>query len=126
MQAICNLEFEFFIFKFYKSILVYRALSSAIILNESLPYFFSYLLKNFGSFDVKPFFFLVLSAKDENEVALCVKELNASSFYPSMISLWVTDSFERKDMERDLLTKLIINLCKSRERLIGRVQLLQG
>ncbi|THU56279.1 hypothetical protein C4D60_Mb11t15610 [Musa balbisiana] len=66
------------------------------------------------------------SAKDENEVALCVKELNASSFYPSMISLWVTDSFERKDMERDLLTKLIINLCKSRERLIGRVQLLQG
>lgn len=69
---------------------------------------------------------MVLSAKDENEVALCVKELNASSFYPSMISLWVTDSFERKDTERDLLTKLIINLCNSRERLISRVQLLQG
>lgn len=56
MQAICNLEFEFFIFKFYKSILVYRALSAAIILNESLPYFFYYLLNNFGSFDLKLFY----------------------------------------------------------------------
>lgn len=46
------------------------------------------------------------SAKDEKEVALCVKDLNSPSFYPSMISLWVTDSFERKDKERDLWQSL--------------------
>ncbi|CAL9205831.1 unnamed protein product [Musa hybrid cultivar] len=66
------------------------------------------------------------SAKDENEVVLCIKELNAPSFYPTMISLWVSDSFERKDMERDLLAKLIINLCNSRDCLLSRAQLLQG
>ncbi|XP_064977166.1 eukaryotic translation initiation factor 4G-like isoform X1 [Musa acuminata AAA Group] len=66
------------------------------------------------------------SAKDENEVALCIKELNAPSFYPSVISLWVTDSFERKDAERDHLTELIINLCKSRDSLLNQEQLLQG
>ncbi|WOL09563.1 eukaryotic translation initiation factor 4G-like [Canna indica] len=66
------------------------------------------------------------SAKDENEVVLCVKELNAPIYFPSIISLWVTDSFERKDMERDLLSKLIVNLCKSRDNLLSQVQLLQG
>ncbi|URD89762.1 eukaryotic translation initiation factor [Musa troglodytarum] len=66
------------------------------------------------------------SAKDENEVVLCIKELNAPSFYPTMISLWVSDSFERKDVERDLLAKLIINLCNSRDCLLSRAQLLQG
>ncbi|XP_074571991.1 eukaryotic translation initiation factor 4G-like [Curcuma longa] len=66
------------------------------------------------------------SAKDEKEVALCIKELNAPDFFPSMISLWVTDSFERIDMERDLLAKLIINLCKSRDSLLSRAQLLHG
>ncbi|KAG6483855.1 eukaryotic translation initiation factor 4G-like isoform X2 [Zingiber officinale] len=66
------------------------------------------------------------SAKDEKEVALCIKELNAPSFYPSMISIWVTDSFERNSNERDLLVKLIINLCKSRDCLLSQSQLLQG
>ncbi|XP_074555569.1 eukaryotic translation initiation factor 4G-like isoform X2 [Curcuma longa] len=66
------------------------------------------------------------SAKDEEEVALCIKELNAPDFYPSMISLWVTDSFEKKDKERDLLAKLIINFCKSRDSLLSRAQLLNG
>ncbi|WOL09564.1 eukaryotic translation initiation factor 4G-like [Canna indica] len=66
------------------------------------------------------------SAKDDNEVVLCIKELNAPTFYPSIISLWITDSFERKDMERDLLSKLIINLSKSRDGLLNQVQLLDG
>ncbi|XP_020240923.1 eukaryotic translation initiation factor 4G [Asparagus officinalis] len=66
------------------------------------------------------------SAKDEKEVALCVKELNAPSFYPSMVSLWVTDSFERKDLERDLLATLLVNLCKSRDSLLSQNQLSQG
>ncbi|GFY90377.1 eukaryotic translation initiation factor 4G [Actinidia rufa] len=58
---------------------------------------------------------LMPSAKDEKEVAQCVKDLNSPGYYPTMISIWVTDSFERKDMERDLLAKLLINLSKSRE-----------
>ncbi|PKI75275.1 hypothetical protein CRG98_004315 [Punica granatum] len=43
-----------------------------------------------------------------------------------MVSLWVTDSFERKDMERDLLTKLLINLCKPQDGMLTQVQLIQG
>ncbi|CAN4125996.1 unnamed protein product [Withania somnifera] len=66
------------------------------------------------------------SAKDEKEVALCLKDLNSPSFYPSMISLWVTDSFERKDMERDLLAKLIIDLTMSRDVALSHDQLIQG
>lgn len=66
------------------------------------------------------------SAKDEKEVALCIKELNAPTFYPSMISIWVTDSFERKDMERDLLAKLLVNLTKSHEALLNQDQLVRG
>ncbi|KAJ8573417.1 hypothetical protein K7X08_009928 [Anisodus acutangulus] len=66
------------------------------------------------------------SVKDEKEVALCVKDLNSPSFYPSMISLWVTDSFERKDMERDLLAKLIIDLSNSRDVAISQDQLVKG
>ncbi|XP_059651673.1 eukaryotic translation initiation factor 4G-like isoform X2 [Cornus florida] len=66
------------------------------------------------------------SAKDEKEVALCVKELNSPSFYPSMVSIWVTDSFERKDAERDHLAKLLINLTKSREVTLSTDQLIKG
>ncbi|KAJ6804529.1 eukaryotic translation initiation factor 4G-like [Iris pallida] len=66
------------------------------------------------------------SAKDEEEVILCIKELKSPSFYPSMVSLWVTDSFERKDKERDLLAKLLVNLCKSRDNLLRQNQLVQG
>ncbi|XP_017218527.1 eukaryotic translation initiation factor 4G [Daucus carota subsp. sativus] len=66
------------------------------------------------------------SAKDEKEVALCVKDLNAPSFYPSMIYLWISDSFERKDMERDLLAKLLINLAKPQDALLSQPQLVEG
>ncbi|KAL3833033.1 hypothetical protein ACJIZ3_007769 [Penstemon smallii] len=66
------------------------------------------------------------SARDVNEVALCIKDLNTPNFHPSMISLWVTDSFERKDVERSLLTKLLINLTKLRDGLISEDQLIKG
>ncbi|KAJ0112770.1 hypothetical protein Patl1_00050 [Pistacia atlantica] len=66
------------------------------------------------------------SARDEKEVALCIKDLNSPSFHPSMVSLWVTDSFERKDMERDLLAKLLVNLAKSRDSMLSPVQLVKG
>ncbi|KAL6565829.1 hypothetical protein OROHE_004884 [Orobanche hederae] len=66
------------------------------------------------------------SARDENEVALCIKDLNTPGFYPSMISIWLTDSFERKDKERDLLTSLLINLTKTRDAMISEDQLIKG
>lgn len=66
------------------------------------------------------------SAKDEKEISLCIKDLNSPSFYPSMISLWVSDSFERKDLERDLLAKLLINLTRSQECMLSPVDLIKG
>ncbi|KAK3007743.1 hypothetical protein RJ639_015087 [Escallonia herrerae] len=71
-------------------------------------------------------YFHASSAKDEKEVALCIKDLNSPTFYPSMISIWVTDSFERKDMERDLLAKLLINLAKSHDGMLNQDQLIKG
>ncbi|KAJ0961829.1 hypothetical protein J5N97_029657 [Dioscorea zingiberensis] len=66
------------------------------------------------------------SAKDDEEVVLCIKELNSTNFYPTMISLWITDSFERKDMERDLLARLLVKLNKSQEHVLSETQLIQG
>ncbi|KAL6656755.1 hypothetical protein ACP70R_004535 [Stipagrostis hirtigluma subsp. patula] len=66
------------------------------------------------------------TAKDEKEVALCIEELNAPSFYPSVVSLWVNDSFERKDMERELLAKLLVSLCNGRHNLLSKRQLIDG
>ncbi|XP_076892577.1 eukaryotic translation initiation factor 4G-like isoform X2 [Bidens hawaiensis] len=66
------------------------------------------------------------SARDEKEVALCIKELNAPGFHPSMISIWVTDSFERKDTDRELLAKLLINLTKSQEGILSQDSLVRG
>ncbi|PKI75271.1 hypothetical protein CRG98_004311 [Punica granatum] len=43
-----------------------------------------------------------------------------------MVSLWVADSFERKDLERDLLTKLLINLSKPQDRILSHGQLIEG
>ncbi|RLM73499.1 hypothetical protein C2845_PM15G16160 [Panicum miliaceum] len=65
-------------------------------------------------------------AKDKHEVVLCMKEFNAPSFYPSLVSLWINDSFERKDLERELLATLLVFLCKSQENLLSRQQLLHG
>ncbi|KAK4269854.1 hypothetical protein QN277_022959 [Acacia crassicarpa] len=66
------------------------------------------------------------SARDVKEVALCVSDLKSPSYHPSMISLWVTDSFERKDLERDLLAKLLVTLTKSYDGTLSQAQLIQG
>ncbi|XP_028777983.1 eukaryotic translation initiation factor 4G isoform X1 [Neltuma alba] len=66
------------------------------------------------------------SARDVKEVAQCVKDLKSPSYHPSMISLWVTDSFERKDTERDLLAKLLVSLTKSQDGTLSQAQLIQG
>ncbi|XP_027927370.1 eukaryotic translation initiation factor 4G-like isoform X2 [Vigna unguiculata] len=66
------------------------------------------------------------SARDVNEVVLCIKDLNSPSFHASMVSLWVTDSFERKDTERDLLAQLLVKLVKSQDGPLGQAQLIKG
>ncbi|TYI67713.1 hypothetical protein E1A91_D08G037700v1 [Gossypium mustelinum] len=66
------------------------------------------------------------SARDEKEVALCIKDLNSQNFHPTMIALWVTDSFERKDMERHLLAKLLANLARSHDGVLSQDQLVKG
>ncbi|XAR63295.1 hypothetical protein NMG60_11023182 [Bertholletia excelsa] len=66
------------------------------------------------------------SVKDEKEVTLCIKDLNAPGFYPSMISIWVVDSFERKETERDLLSKLLINLSRPRDGMLNQDHLVKG
>ncbi|CAH2063427.1 unnamed protein product [Thlaspi arvense] len=66
------------------------------------------------------------SARDEKEIGLCMKDMNSPAFHPTMISLWVTDSFERKDKERDLLAKLLVNLVKSDDKALTDVQLAKG
>ncbi|XP_017636079.1 eukaryotic translation initiation factor 4G-like isoform X1 [Gossypium arboreum] len=66
------------------------------------------------------------SARDEKEVALCIKDLNSSSFHPTMIALWVTDCFERKDIERDLLAKLLVNLTRSHDGVLSQAELVKG
>jgi hypothetical protein len=70
--------------------------------------------------------FCLGSAKDEKEVVLCIEELNAPNFYPFLVSLWVNDSFERKDMERELLAKLLVSLCSGRHNLLSKQQLSDG
>ncbi|XP_012437563.1 eukaryotic translation initiation factor 4G isoform X1 [Gossypium raimondii] len=66
------------------------------------------------------------SARDEKEVVLCIKDLNSTSFHPTMIALWVTDCFERKDMERDLLAKLLVNLTRSHDGVLSQAELIKG
>ncbi|GMH21630.1 hypothetical protein Nepgr_023472 [Nepenthes gracilis] len=67
----------------------------------------------------------VSSAKDEKEVALCVKDLNAPSFYPQVLSAWAADSFDRKDQERDMLAKPPVSLSKS-DGTFNPAQLIEG
>ncbi|KAG5223455.1 eukaryotic translation initiation factor [Salix suchowensis] len=79
-------------------------------------------LRDMSMATIKEFY----SARDEKEVALCIKDLNSPSFHPSMISLWVTDSFERKDMERNLLAKLLVSLARSQNGILDSNQLIKG
>ncbi|XVE76803.1 hypothetical protein DITRI_Ditri13aG0009700 [Diplodiscus trichospermus] len=80
------------------------------------------LLREMSMAAIKEFY----SARDEKEVSLCIRDLNSPSFHPTMIALWVTDSFERKDMERDLLAKLLVNLTRSNDGVLSQVQLVEG
>ncbi|CAA7406737.1 unnamed protein product [Spirodela intermedia] len=66
------------------------------------------------------------SAKDEKELTLCVQELSPPSSYPSVVSLWISDSFERKDGDRDSLSQLLVQLSKPHHGLLSQTQLSEG
>lgn len=70
--------------------------------------------------------YTIFSARDVNEVAQCIKDLNSPNFHPSMVSIWVIDSFERKNTERDLLAKLLVKLGKSQDGLLTQTQFIEG
>ncbi|MCD7470730.1 hypothetical protein HAX54_010826 [Datura stramonium] len=65
------------------------------------------------------------SAVDEDEVALRIGELNSPSFLPMMLAIWVNDSFQRKERDRDLLARLLISLTKSKV-VVDTKQLIEG
>lgn len=66
------------------------------------------------------------SAHDLKEAAQCVEDLRAPKFYPTMVCTWIGLSFEKKDLERELLAKLLINLQKSEPFLLKQDQICQG
>lgn len=81
-----------------------------------------FIEKHFGEFQL----LFLCSARDEKEIGLCMKDINSPAYHPTMISLWVTDSFERKDKERELLAKLLVNLVKSSDNALTEIQLVKG
>lgn len=66
------------------------------------------------------------SVKDKDEAALCMDELKAPWFHSNMVSQWVTDSFDRNNVERDLLAKLLIYICDKKPNLLSHEQLFTG
>ncbi|XP_057822607.1 eukaryotic translation initiation factor 4G [Cryptomeria japonica] len=66
------------------------------------------------------------SVRDMDEAALCVNDLKSAWFHSDMVSQWVIDSFDRKDVERDLLSKLLVHLHKRKPAILNREQLIRG
>lgn len=110
-----------------------KGIQMPVVLTVGMVVIYSLVIYNIDSIGHSVVFIDILneshsnfSARDEKEVELCIRDMNAPSFHPSMVSLWVTDSFERKDMERDVLTKLLVNLTKSRDGVLNQAQLIKG
>lgn len=66
------------------------------------------------------------SVRDMKEATLCVSELKSPWYHPTLVSLWILDSFDRKDLERDGLGDLFIHLCKTEPSLLSQEQLMKG
>jgi len=64
--------------------------------------------------------------RDLKEAAFCVDDLKAPLFHSTMVSLWMLDSFVRKDVQVDLLGNLLTHLCKSEPFLLNQGQLTEG
>ncbi|KAJ7520114.1 hypothetical protein O6H91_20G066900 [Diphasiastrum complanatum] len=66
------------------------------------------------------------SARDLKEAAQCVDDLKAPQFHSRMVSIWVSDTLEKKDIERDCLVGLLIYLRRMERPLLTREHLVQG
>lgn len=66
------------------------------------------------------------SVGDLREAALCVEELKAPRHHPTMVSLWVSESLEKKDVQRELLVKLLLHLHNSEPALLTQGHLTKG
>lgn len=64
--------------------------------------------------------------RDLKEAAVCVDELKTPKFHPTMISMWLSDALEKKDVERELVMKLIIHLRNTDPALLTSEHILRG
>ncbi|KAL2612493.1 hypothetical protein R1flu_024185 [Riccia fluitans] len=50
------------------------------------------------------------SVRDFREATMCVEDLKSPKFHPVLLSVWISDALEKKDIQRELLTELIVYL----------------
>lgn len=60
------------------------------------------------------------------EVEAILESLDAASYHPKMIALWVQNAIEGKDVARTSLAKLIPALAQGDKKLITREQIEDG
>jgi translation initiation factor 4G len=64
--------------------------------------------------------------RDVKEAALCVKELEAPDFHPTLVSIWVSDSLDKKETERSLLVSLLLHLYDFETPLLTQEEIARG
>ena len=64
--------------------------------------------------------------RDLKEATFCVDSLKAPLFHSTMVSLWILDSFFRKDVEIDLMGNLLTHLCKFEPFFLNQGHLTEG
>ncbi|XP_024515440.1 eukaryotic translation initiation factor 4G-like [Selaginella moellendorffii] len=66
------------------------------------------------------------SIRDVKEAVQCVEELGRPDYHAKMVSQWILESFERKDVERDLMATLIKHLRSQSPALLTYDQMREG
>ncbi|CAM6045739.1 unnamed protein product [Sphagnum compactum] len=66
------------------------------------------------------------NVRDVKEAALCVKELEAPDFHPTLVSIWVSDSLDKKETERSLLVSLLCHLYDFETPLLTQEEIARG
>ncbi|CAM6021361.1 unnamed protein product [Sphagnum balticum] len=66
------------------------------------------------------------NVRDVKEAALCVKELEAPDFHPTLVSIWVSDSLDKKETERSLLVSLLLHLYAFETPLLTQEEIARG
>lgn len=68
----------------------------------------------------------VCSVRDLKEAAQCVEDFKSPKFHSTLVSLWVSDALDRKDVERTLLLSLVLYLWKADPQLLTTDQIIKG